>query len=143
MVRYPMDKIIKIFSVLFAVIILFTALVFVSPVASSGQASSGSTGPGPAINVTVYFFYGQECSHCEEIMPFMQSLQQKYPDVDIRMLETWHNETNQALSTSLNRKLGVSKPGVPEVIVGNVVLIGSKDIPDKLEQTILDQLKKH
>jgi len=58
------------------------------------------------------------------------------------LLETWHNETNQALSSNLNRKLGVSRAGVPEAIVGNVVLIGSKDIPEKLEQAILDQRKK-
>ena len=57
-------------------------------------------------------------------------------------LETWHNQTNQALSVTLNRELKVSSSGVPEAIVGNVVLIGEKDIPEKLEQAILDQLKK-
>lgn len=137
-----MDKTLKVSAVLVAIIIFLGAIIFVYPGAGSRQVPEGSAGPGTADPVTVYFFYGQECPHCEEIMPFMQSLQQKYPDVDIRLLETWHNETNQALSTNLNRKLGVSRPGVPEAIVGNVVLIGSKDIPEKLEQTILDQRKK-
>lgn len=137
-----MDKIIKIAVVLVAVVILCTAMIVVYPGISSGQTGAGNPGPAPAGNVTVYFFYGQECPHCEKVMPFMQSLPQKYPDVDFRMLETWHNETNQALSTALNRELGVSDPGVPEVIVGDIVLVGSKDIPDKLEQVILDQKKK-
>jgi hypothetical protein len=75
-------------------------------------------------------------------MPFIQSLKEKYPDVDFRILETWHNAKNQALSASLNKKLGVRQSGVPEVIVGDVVLIGELDIPARLENVILEQLKK-
>ncbi|MEN6396576.1 thioredoxin family protein [Methanoregula sp.] len=137
-----MDKVIKISALLFAAIILCTVLAFVFPGMPSGQTipeSAGSDTPGKVI---VYFFYGQECPHCEKVMPFMQSLPQKYPDVDFRMLETWHNETNNKLSASLNQQLGVSNPGVPEVIVGKVVLVGSKDIPEKLDQAILAELKK-
>jgi hypothetical protein len=60
------------------------------------------------------------------------------------MLETWHNETNNALFTSLNQKLGLQKSGVPEVIVvGNATpLIGDRDIPAYLEAVILEQLNK-
>ena len=137
-----MDKIIKISALLFAAIILCTALVFVYPGVTSGQVIPGSAVSGADSKVTVYFFYGQECPHCEKIMPFMQSLPQKYPDVDFRMLETWHNETNNKLSVTLNQQLGVSNPGVPEVIVGKVVLVGSKDIPEKLERAILAESKK-
>jgi thiol-disulfide isomerase/thioredoxin len=138
-----MDKIIKIAAGLFAAIILCAALlVFVYPGTSPDQISPGSMGISTGGNLTVYFFYGEECPHCHNIMPFMQSLQQKYPDVNILFLETWHNQTNQALSVTLNRELGVSSSGVPEAIVGNVALIGERDIPAKLEQAILDQLKK-
>ncbi len=137
-----MDKIIKISALLFAAIFLCTALAFVYPGITSSQTLPESAGSGSAGKVIVYFFYGQECPHCEKIMPFMQSLPQKYPDVEFQMLETWHNETNKELSITLNQKLGVSNPGVPEVIVGKVVLVGSKDIPEKLEQAILAELKK-
>jgi thiol-disulfide isomerase/thioredoxin len=137
-----MDKVIKISALLFAAIILCTVLAFVYPGVAPGQTLPESAGSGTPGKVIVYFFYGQECPHCEKVMPFMQSLPQKYPDVDFRMLETWHNETNNELSTTLNQQLGVSNPGVPEVIVGKVVLVGSKDIPEKLEQAILTELKK-
>ena len=95
-------------------------------------------------NVTVYFFYGEECPHCHTVIPFIQNLSTKYPDVNFVMLETWHNETNNALFTSLNQKLGLQKSGVPEVIVvGNATpLIGSRDIPAYLEAVILEQLNK-
>ena len=137
-----MDKIIKISTGLLAIIILCAVLVFAFPGTNPGQASPIRAGINPNGNVTVYFFYGEECAHCHKIMPFMQSLKQKYPNVDILLLEIWHNKTNQALSTTLNRELKVSSSGVPEAIVGDVVLIGEKDIPEKLEQAILDQLKK-
>jgi thiol-disulfide isomerase/thioredoxin len=105
--------------------------------------------PAPAADssvqskVTVYFFYGEECPHCHTVMPFMQNLSKKYPYVDFRILETWHNETNQALSQSLHQKLGIKSAGVPEAIVGNVVLTGSVDIPTKLESVITEELKKN
>ena len=95
-------------------------------------------------NVTVYFFYGEECPHCHNVMPFIQNLSKKYPDVDFRILETWHNETNKALSLSLHQKLGIQSAGVPEVIVvgNNTPLIGDRAIPAELEGVILEQLKK-
>jgi thiol-disulfide isomerase/thioredoxin len=95
-------------------------------------------------NVTVYFFYGEECPHCHNVMPFIRNLSEKYPDVDFQILETWHNETNNALSTQLNKKLGFQNAGVPEVIVvgNNTPLVGDRDIPAYLEGIILEQLKK-
>ncbi len=96
--------------------------------------------------VTVYFFYGEECPHCHEVMPFIQNLSIKYPDVDFRILETWHNETNAKIFNTLNDQFQVptGRRGVPEVIViGNTTpLIGSRDIPQYLEGVILEQLHK-
>jgi thiol-disulfide isomerase/thioredoxin len=95
-------------------------------------------------NITVYFFYGEECPHCHNVMPFIRNLSEKYPDVNFLILETWHNETNNALSQQLNKKLGIQNAGVPEVIVvgNNTPLVGDRDIPAYLEGVILDQLKK-
>ncbi|MDO9327033.1 MAG: hypothetical protein Q7T80_18955 [Methanoregula sp.] len=136
-----MDKIIKIAAGIFIAVALVCALFFVlpKPVETPPVPGSGSPVDG---KVTVYFFYGEECSHCHTVMPFMESLKLKYPDVDFQILETWHNSTNLALSNSLNKKLGVVDAGVPEVIVGNVVLIGARDIPAKLEAAIIEELKK-
>jgi thiol-disulfide isomerase/thioredoxin len=105
---------------------------------------SPSSGTSVQSKVTVYFFYGEECPHCHNVMPFIQNLSKKYPDVDFRIFETWHNETNNALSTSLNQKLAITNYGVPEVIVigNNTPLIGDRDIPAYLESVILEQLKK-
>jgi thiol-disulfide isomerase/thioredoxin len=94
--------------------------------------------------VTVLFFYGEECPHCHNVMPFIQNLSKKYPDADFRILETWHNETNQGLYQVMNKQSGIQSAGVPEVIViGNTTpLVGDRAIPAELEGVILEQLKK-
>lgn len=135
-----MDKTIKIAAGFFIAVALVCAIFFTisqqdekTPFPGTGRSEQGK--------VTVYFFYGEECPHCHNVMPFVESLKKKYPDVDFQILETWHNTTNQALSVTLNRKLGAENAGVPEVIIGNVILIGDRDIPAKLETAIIEELK--
>lgn len=126
--------------VLAAIIVVIAAIVAVpglsAAVFPSHASPAESSGP-----VTVYFFYGEECPHCHEVRPVIDSLQKKYPDVEFLVLETWHNQTNAALAATLNQDLGVTRPGVPEVIVGNTVLFGAAEIPEKLEQVILAKKK--
>ena len=136
-----MDRTIKIAFGLFIIIALVCAAFFVLPQLAEKNPAPGM---GSAVQgkVTVYFFYGEECPHCYNVMPFIKSLKEKYPDVDFQILETWHNQTNWALFQSLNQNLGVKYAAVPEVIVGNVVLSGERDIPLHLEAVILEVLKK-
>jgi thiol-disulfide isomerase/thioredoxin len=139
-----MDNTLKIVAGVFIAILVACVVFFlVIPQSSVGTplAAAETSVQG---NVTVYFFYGEECPHCHNVMPFIQNLSKKYPDVDFRILETWHNETNQALSLSLHQKLGIQSAGVPEVIVvgNNTPLIGDRAIPAELEGVILEQLKK-
>jgi thiol-disulfide isomerase/thioredoxin len=124
-----MDRIIKIVVALFVVIAAASAayLVFAASLAPAAA-------PSNANNSIVYYFYGQGCPHCAAIEPFMENMTKKYPDVDIRMLEVWYNQTNQQIYTQANAEAGISSPqGVPEVVIGKTVLIGQQEIPDKLE----------
>jgi len=95
----------------------------------------------PSGNVTVFFFYGEECAYCHEVLPLIEELQDKYPDVEFRILEIWHNPENHKLYLYLNKQLGLGDVGVPEAIVGGTVLAGAIEIPENLEQVILDQKK--
>lgn len=134
-----MDRTIKIAAGLLGIIIIGVAILFFG-VPPTNTALAGTPGTG---NVTVYFFYGEECSHCHAVMPFIQNLTKKYPTVNFQLLEIWHNEANQAFSVKMNAQLGQKDPGVPEVVVGSTVLIGERDIPAKLEALIQDELKKN
>jgi thiol-disulfide isomerase/thioredoxin len=89
--------------------------------------------------LTVYFFYGEECPYCHNVMPFIQGIIDKYPNVDVQKLEIWHNQTNHDLSTKMLTELGQTNMGVPLVIVGNITLVGGKEIPDQLEGIIINK----
>jgi thiol-disulfide isomerase/thioredoxin len=129
-----MDKIIKIIAGLFAVIVIASLAFFL--VGSSPQA-----GPSTPPSV-IYYFWGDGCPHCEHIKPFIDNLTQKYPDADIQVLEVWKNQTNQVIYAQANAAAGVTNYGVPEVIYGNVVLMGENEIPAKMEALVKDYLKK-
>jgi thiol-disulfide isomerase/thioredoxin len=139
-----MDNTLKIVAGVFIAILVTCAVFFLVIPQQSVQTPSAARDTSVEGNVTVYFFYGEECPHCHNVMPFIQNLSKKYPDVDFRILETWHNETNQELSVSMHKKLGIQSAGVPEVIVlgNNTPLIGDRAIPEQLEGVILEQIKK-
>jgi thiol-disulfide isomerase/thioredoxin len=126
---------------------LLVIVLLVAVLVTAGCVSENkNTVVPPTAKVTVYFFYGEECPHCHTVMPFVQNLSKKYPDVNFRILETWHNTTNADIFSKINDQLQVptSDRGVPEVIVvGNTTpLIGSRDIPAYVEGVIIEQLKK-
>ncbi|HNX18173.1 MAG TPA: thioredoxin family protein [Methanoregula sp.] len=136
-----MDKIIKIFIAVFAIVaVACIGGVLIPGITVETPASSSL---GLANENTVFFFYGEECAHCKKIEPFIDNLTKKYPDADIRRLEIWHNQTNAQIYSQLNKLAGYStSPGVPEVIIGKTVLAGEIDIPAKLEGYIQDIEKK-
>jgi thiol-disulfide isomerase/thioredoxin len=138
-----MDKTIRIITALlilaaFGCVFFLLAVPGISPL----QNMTGTGGISSDGKITVYFFYGEECLACNSLMPFMQSLEQKYPDADIQYLEIWHNQTNYALYYTLNTDTGIKNPVVPEVFVGTTVLTGTRDIPARLEGIIVGELKK-
>jgi thiol-disulfide isomerase/thioredoxin len=135
------DNKMRIAIVLLAIAVLGCAVYFAIPLLNaSPSAPSPGTGSG---NVTVYFFYGKECPHCHNVMPYVESLRQKYPDVEFRILEIWHDDTNNALLSLLNHKLGRQEGGVPEVVIGNISLLGEDEIKTGLEPAILNETGNH
>jgi len=89
----------------------------------------------------VYFFYNDNCPHCHKIIPFIKSLKRKYTSVEFKILEVHYNKNNMKLFNLLNKKLGKPATMVPEVIVGTHVIIGSDEIPIKLENIIKGLMK--
>ena len=132
-----MDKTLKIIGVVGIIVaVIAGAYMLAQP---SLQSPDAGTVPD---SLTVYFFYGEECSHCHVVMPLVINLSVKYPGAHIRILEVWHNTANNELYTKVNGQLGIAPPGVPEVVIGDTVLVGEREIPEKLEQLIIGQLKK-
>jgi cytochrome c biogenesis protein CcdA/thiol-disulfide isomerase/thioredoxin len=136
-----MDKTLTTVGIILGIVLIaIIGMVAVFGPGGFGTPSLPVTGT-PSGNVTVFFFYGEECAHCHDVIPLVEALQEKYPDVEFRILETWHNPENYKLSLYLNKRLGLGQVGVPEAFVGDTVLVGAIEIPEKLEQAILDQKK--
>jgi thiol-disulfide isomerase/thioredoxin len=125
-----MDKIIKIIIGLFVIV----AIASLAVVLVQGTSEKTAVSPATVDDSTIYFFYGEECPHCKNVEPFIDNLTKKYPDADIRRLEIWHNQTNEQIYTTVNARAGISSPsGVPEIVIGKIVLVGEVEIPAKLE----------
>ncbi len=69
-------------------------------------------------------------------------MSRKYPELDIQMLEIYHNATNQDIFFQKSRQFGIQNPGIPEMVIGDQMLVGDTDIKDRLEERILAEKEK-
>lgn len=72
------NKIIKLF--LFFAILL---TVSVAPVFAQNNISSPDNSDNPENKVELYFFWMDGCPHCADEKPFLEKLEQKYPEVKV------------------------------------------------------------
>lgn len=79
-----------------------------------------------AKEVNLYLFYGEECPHCEREQQYLEELKEYY-DFNIIKYETWHNEENAELMSSVKSKLGINNPYVPFTVIDNLGLTGFND----------------
>jgi thiol-disulfide isomerase/thioredoxin len=119
---------------LLAVVIIGLVVVFGGQLTSTPPSIPMGSG-----KVTVWYFYGNGCDHCETVTPYVQSLQKKYPDVEFHILEIYDNPANRDTLIAMNQKYNQKNSGIPVAFVGNIVLLGGDEVPQKLEQVILGQ----
>ena len=90
-----------------------------------------------ASKVELYFFYGQGCPHCAHMAPFLDSLQQKYPELEVKKFEVYFDQSNRELFQKLAESYGTTVQGVPTVFIGKHVLVGySKQREVELENIV-------
>ncbi|MDD5418161.1 MAG: thioredoxin family protein [Candidatus Nanoarchaeia archaeon] len=69
---------------------------------------------GEKNKLVIYFFYGEGCSHCANQKPFLEQLEQTYPDkIEIKRYETWSNPENAELFRYVASVYEVQIRGVP------------------------------
>ena len=76
--------------------------------------------------VTLYYFWGNGCSHCEEAKPWLEDLDARYPELSIRAYEIWYSETNQGLYNQMAeaRELPKQGRGTPTFYLDNLYWLG-------------------
>ncbi len=127
---------------------LFIVILLVFAVFVSGcvNATDENTSPKGNITkdleddpekVTVYFFWGEGCPHCVEEKPFLEDLEQKYPDLEVKMFETWNNPDNAELFQEVAKAYGTNARGVPTTFIGEEYWVGYNDsIGEEIEGKI-------
>jgi len=68
--------------------------------------------------VNVYFFWGEGCPHCAHEKPYLEKLENKYPEVKIYDFEVWNSGDNRKLLIEVGKKLNTNVSGVPFTVVG-------------------------
>ncbi|MBW2994836.1 hypothetical protein KY312_00640 [Candidatus Woesearchaeota archaeon] len=88
-------------------------------------------------SIELVMFYGQGCPHCGKEELFLDSIKDKYPELNIIKKEIYFNSTNRDLFYQLSEKYGVEVEGVPTVFVHDKVIVGFSDALGKqIEEAI-------
>ena len=83
--------------------------------------------PEPQLPVAVYLFFGEGCPHCAKAKPFMESLAEKYPQLNLRSFEVYYNEENQKFFVEIAEKFGLEQMYVPTLFIGGKYMVGYSD----------------
>lgn len=77
--------------------------------------------------IEVYFFWGEGCPHCAKEKVFLEKLEKKYPEIEIKSYEVYYNSENQKLFQEFAKKYNVQQLGVPLTIIGEKFFLGYRD----------------
>lgn len=107
---------------LFAILLLFFLLgVFMAP--ADAQTSS----PEATEKVILYFFWGDGCPHCAKEEIFLDTLRKKYPQLEVKSYEVWHNRVNALFFSYMAESAGIPSTGVPVTFINTEVFAGFDD----------------
>jgi cytochrome c biogenesis protein CcdA len=90
-------------------------------------------------------FYGTTCPHCHEVMEnYLPTVYEKYGDqVEYQYIEIYGDSNNYLTMLALEAELNVPEERrglVPTLVIGDKVLMGGLEIPEKLEGYIDEYL---
>lgn len=117
-----MKKIIKYLSIF----IVLTFFVYI-PVSANNNKKE----------ITIYFFHGDGCPHCAEEEKYLETIKDKYSNINIVYYEVWYNEDNASFMTELKEELDIDGNGVPFTIIGSTPTTGFSEVTkDRLNRII-------
>lgn len=84
----------------------------------------------------LYLFWGVGCPHCEHEKEFLQSFHQQYPQVEIRLFETWQNREFAKLADAVRQAYQIKGASVPLTVMGDWHLVGFSSSGNYSQQII-------
>ena len=86
----------------------------------------------------LYFFYSDTCAHCKEAEVYLNTISNRYPDVQIIRYEVSHNQENYQLMIEVLDTLHISSRGTPLIVLGSRGTVGFSDsVRLTIEENIL------
>ncbi len=101
--------------------------------------------------ITLYLFHGDGCPHCAEELNYLDSIQDKYPSLNIQKYEVWYDEENAELLSKVEDAFSITRSGVPTTVIGDTTITGfgsntgakiERAIEHYLEEDYVDQVAK-
>ncbi len=121
--------------IILSILIFALFLLGASSLIGMGQASA-------AEKTVIYFFWGDGCPHCAVEKPFLEEMEEKYPELEVKMFETWKNSDNAELFQKVAAAYSIQVRGVPTTFIGDFEpIVGyadymAFDIEDKIKYCI-------
>lgn len=75
-------------------------------------------------NLTLYVFKGDGCPHCKAEMDYLDTIKDKYTNLEIKEYEVWYDDDSASLLTKVESYFNIKRSGVPTTIIGNTVIQG-------------------
>lgn len=75
----------------------------------------------------IIFFWGDGCPHCAKEKLFLEKIEEKYPEIEIKRYEVYKNSENQKLLQEFVQKYDIQRPGVPLTFIGDKYVLGYRD----------------
>ncbi len=100
---------------------VFLIGVFMCPAVAT-SASPEETG-----KVVLYFFWGDGCPHCAKEEIYLDMAKKKYPQLEVKSYEVWHNRTNAIFLSRMLEAAGIKSTGVPVTFIHTEVFAGFND----------------
>lgn len=73
------------------------------------------------------YFWGDGCPHCAKEKVFLDKLEKKYPELEIKRYEVWYNQENQRFFQETARERNITQLGVPLTIIKDKNFVGYMD----------------
>jgi thiol-disulfide isomerase/thioredoxin len=110
------------------------SLCLLALMAITVNAAAPSQAQTPA---TIYFFWGDGCPHCAQAKPFLQELEQRYPNLQVESFEIYYVPENQELFKQMAAAHNFEPRYVPTFFIGDRQWEGfSEDLRQELEAAV-------
>lgn len=94
------------------------------PLDDEPLATPTTSDTGTTTTVTLTFFWGIGCPHCEEAKPFVDAVEKREPRLRVERVEIRRDPRGRERFVETMKSLGASAVGIPTFVVGRSYVVG-------------------